>query len=83
MDVELGLLEFGAAAIACVDMDIAQATANVERNVMLFSIAGLPVGSSCGQASRAGRGRRVYTQDQVPLLWLMVPTVGPHPAVFS
>ena len=53
-------------------MDIAQATANVERNVMLFGIAALPVGSSCGQASRAGRERLVYTLDEAPFLRLIV-----------
>jgi hypothetical protein len=63
---ELELLEFAESAMACTDMNVAQASANVERNVMLFSIAVLPVGSSCGQASRAGRGGLFYTQDQVP-----------------
>ena len=78
--LELGLLEFGESAIARVDIDSAQATANVERNVVLFSIAGLPVSSSFGQASRAQRRRLVYAQDQVPFFGsLLVPTLQSSP----
>ena len=47
-------------------MDIAQATASVERSLMLFGIAALPVGSSGGQASRAGRERLVCTLEEAP-----------------
>jgi hypothetical protein len=60
-------------------MDIAQATANVERNVMLFGIAALPVGSSCGQASRVGRERLVCTLDEAPLFDSLLVS---HTAIF-